>query len=152
MFHIRMPLNLRLHPQRIELGAVPAYDEVVDTGFVTPVVRLGRVLGVEIAGRPFLKLGVRCEGALVHSEGGVTQNDHFVEPFGGWSPVYAVVVGAVAYVLPVFAIGLVRDKGTSVCAAKAIVNGCSRAILNDSITGFLCEWTYRMLSQLQSLV
>ena len=108
-----MQLHLRLHFQRVELCAVRRDDEVIYTGFMTPVVGLGRVLGVEVSGRPFVELRVDGEGALVHFEVRIAHNDHFVETLGSGSPVDAVVLRAVAHVLPVLAVGLVADE----CAA-----------------------------------
>ena len=135
--YVRMQLHLRLQSQRIELSAISRNDEVVDAGFVAPVVGLGRVLGVEVTGGAFGEARVDGEGALVEVEGRVADDDHFVEAFGGGAPVDAVGGGAVADVLPVFAVGLVGDEGAAVGAAEAVVDDCVGALFDDGVAGFL---------------
>ena len=112
--YVRMRLHFRLHSERIELCAVGGDDEVVYAGFVAPVVGLGRVFGVEVPGRAFVERPVDGEGALVFFEVRVAHDYHFVQVVRARSPVDAVVVWAVADVLPVFAVGFVGDEGAAV--------------------------------------
>ena len=135
--HIGMQLHLRLHLERIELCPVGRDDEVVYTGLVTPVVRLGRMLGVEVSSGPFVETRVDGEGALVHFKIGVAHDYHFVQIVGGGgAPVDAVGVGAVADVLPVFAVRLVGDEGAAVGTAEAVVDDCFGAIFDDGVACF----------------
>ena len=136
-----MQLYFRLHPQGIELCAVRGDDEVVYAGFVAPVVGLGRMLGVEVSRRPFVELWVDGEGTLIHLEVVIAHDDHFVQIPAGWSPFNTVGVRAVADVLPVFTVRLVRDEGTAIRTAEAIVDDCVGALFNDGVAGFVRKRT-----------
>ena len=135
--YVGMHLHLRLQSQRIEFRTISRNDEVVYASFVAPVVGLGRVLGVEVAGGAFVEVRVDDEGALVEFESWVADDDHFVKAVGrGGAPGDTVGVGAVDDVLPVLAVGLVGDEGAAVGAAEAVVDDCVGAVFDDGVAGF----------------
>ena len=76
--HFWVPFNLRLHAQWIAFCAIRADDKIVVSGFITVVVNLGRILGIDISSRPFLEARIDCEGALVYFETRIADNHHFV--------------------------------------------------------------------------
>lgn len=73
-----MPLDFHLHPLGVKLCTIGADDEIIHSGFVTPVVRVSWMLGVEVPRRPFMALRVYRERALVHLEIRIADNDQFV--------------------------------------------------------------------------